>query len=106
MSHAATVEWRDARRVTQLTVSVLLLKSATFASFRLHTMSSMTSRSSNSPTISRSEFVAIPLGFDTDLTLFVMSSGHCSQKTIGVHSLFLPKITPPIPNDDASQMPT
>ncbi len=123
-----TIEWRDTRRVTQLTVGVMSLKSATFASFRWHTTSSMMSRSSNSPAISRSEFVTIPLGFDADLTLAVMSGGHysqktplgfdadlsldvmsgghCSRNTIGVHSLFLPTITLPTPNKEASQMPT
>ena len=128
MSCVATVELCDARWMTQVTVGMLLLKSAKFASFRLHTTSSMMSRSSNSPAISRSEFVTIPLGFDADLTLAVMSGGHysqktplgfdadlsldvmsgghCSRNTIGVHSLFLPTITLPTPNKEASQMPT
>ncbi len=106
MRHAATIEWRDARCVTQLTVGVLLLKSAILTSLRLHTISSTLSSNSNNPAISKSKFVIISLEFESYLRLFMMSGGHCSWNTIGVYSLFLPMITPPIPDDDASQMPT
>ncbi len=37
-----TIEWHDARQVTQLMVGVLLLNRAMFASVKLHTISSMT----------------------------------------------------------------
>ncbi len=93
MSCVATVELCDARWMTQVTVGMLLLKSAKFASFRLHTTSSMMSRSSNSPAISRSEFVIIPLRFDADLTLDVVSMYVDTLSNIGPHSSPHPSIT-------------
>ena len=56
---AATMECRDASRVTQLTVGVLLLNRAMFASVKLHFISSMTRNMINNPAILRSEFVII-----------------------------------------------
>jgi hypothetical protein len=102
---AATMEWRDASRVTQLTVGVLSLNSAIFFSFKSIIISSMTKNTNSSPAISKSEFVIVPRGLLSDLTLSVISLGHCSRTTVGGHSLFSPTITPPNPKDDASQMP-
>ncbi len=103
---AATMECRDASRVTQLTVGVLSLNSTIFFSFNLHINSSMTKNTNSSPAISRSEFVIVPFGLLSDFTFSVISLGHCSRTTVGGHSLFSPTITPPKPKDDASQMPT
>jgi hypothetical protein len=73
---ATTMECRDARQVTQLTVGVLSLNRAMFASVKSHIISSMTRNMINNLIISRSEFVIIPFGLLLDLMLSVMSFGH------------------------------
>jgi len=68
--------------------------------------SSMMSQRSNSPAISKSEFVNRPPGLSCVLTSCLMSSGHASLKTVGVHPSFSPSITPPTPCLEASFTPT
>ena len=70
------MECCDARQVTQLTVGVLLLNRAMFASVKVHTISSMTRNMINNPAILRSEFVIVPFKLLSDLMLSVMSFGH------------------------------
>ncbi len=102
---AATIECRDDKHVTQLTVGVLLLNNVIICSRKSHTISSMTRSTRSSPAISKSEFVIVPFGLLSDFTFLVMSSGHCKRTTMEGHSLFSPSMTPLNPNDDASHIP-
>ena len=67
---------------------------------------SFVSHNSRSPTISRLEFVMVPLGFSLDINCVRTLSGHCHQKTVGVHAESLPNTIPPSPWLDASTIPT
>jgi len=91
----ATRDCLEARRLTQPIDGELSPSIAMCFSWRgLHTPS-IVSHNSNRPAISRSEFVMVPLGFSNDTNCEQMSSGHCHQKTVGVHADSLPNTTPP-----------
>jgi hypothetical protein len=97
---------RDASRVTQETVGELSLKMATcFSASGWHT-SSMTSQSSRTPAISKSEFIIHPVGLALERTFDVMSEGHFRQNTVGRQCAHSPMITPPTPWLKASTIPT
>ena len=106
MSCPATTELFDANRWTQLTVGWLSLNSATWdPEWRSHT-SSMMRYSSKRPAISKSEFVMRPCGLSSVTKSCLMSSGHSTRNTVGVHPLFSPMMIPPMPCFEASLMPT
>jgi hypothetical protein len=60
---------------------------------------------SNTPAISRSEFVIVPPGFESETTESVTSLGHWTRHTIGWSSRWPPNQTPPAPQALASQYP-
>ncbi len=84
-----------------ITVGVMLLNRAIFCLRKSHTISSMMRSTRSRPAISKSEFVIVPLGLLSDLTLLVISASHCRQTSVGGHSLFSPTMTPPNTNKDA-----
>jgi len=94
---SATKLDRDAIRWTQLTVGLLSLKRATLFSVRVPQACSIISHNITRPASSRSEFVMVPFGFDSEMTLAVMSGGHCKRNTVGLHSESSPMMTPPTP---------
>ena len=103
----ATNEPLAAMRCTQLTVGELSLKSAMWSPDASPHTSSMTSQRSSSPAHSKSELVSFPFLLPFVFhTSSLMSSGHSSRNTVGVHSLVCPTITPPTPCTDASFTPT
>ena len=63
---------------------------------------SQTNHWSNTPAISRSELVMVPLGFLSDTTLSVMSCGHCSLHTMLWNDPARHIKTPPAPSAEAS----
>ena len=79
----ATVERLEVSFVAQDTVGVLSEKIA-IVLCRSDPRHSRMSHASNSPPISRSEFVREPLGFVTDVSWFLISGGHCNRQTVGV----------------------
>ena len=104
-SGAATRDVRDAIFVTQLTDGELSLNEAMCLWARLVAVPSRHSQRSRYPAILRSELVIFPLGLSTEIRSFVMSGGHCNQKTIGGNSESSPMTTPPTPWLEASTMP-
>jgi hypothetical protein len=106
MSCSAMRLERDAIRYTQLTVGLLLLKSATCFSVRGSQTCSIMSHRMTSPASSRSELVIVPPGFASNTTLAVMSGGHWRRNTVGGHSDSSPKMMLPTPWLDASTTPT
>ena len=55
------------------------------------------SHSRTRPASSRSEFVIVPFGLASEITLAVMSGGYCNDlNTVGRHSDGSPMMTPPI----------
>jgi hypothetical protein len=106
ISCSATRLERDAIHCTQLTVGLLLLKSANrFSAREPHTCSIISQRMTR-PVSSRSEFVIMPLGFLSEITLAVISGGHCGRNTIGGHFNSSLMMTPPTPWHEASTIPT
>jgi hypothetical protein len=106
MGCSATRLERQAMHCTQVTVGLLLLKRATLFSAREPQTCSIISHRMTRPESSRSEFVIVPFGFDSDFTLAVMSGGHCCRNTVGGHSKSLPMMMPPTPWLEASATPT
>ena len=102
----ATKDRFKARRSTQLIDGELSPNIATQFSWRGPQTPSIVSHNSRSPTISRSEFVIVPSVFSLDINCVQMLSGHCHQKTVGVHTESSPNTTPPMPWLDASTIPT
>lgn len=86
-----------ARRSTQCTVGELSLNSATCAPSSEGQTSSITIQRRRSPASSKSELLMVPFLFCVETRERVMSSGHCSRKTVGVTSRFSPTIIPPTP---------
>ena len=72
----ATTEIRNAILSTQWTVGLLSLNSATWRAWKLFHTSSMINQRKRRPAISKSEFVRRPVGFTSDTTSCMMSSGH------------------------------
>ena len=103
---SATRDCLDANLSIQLIDGVLSPSSDIDFSFKSPPTSSITIHANSIPAISRSELVILPLGFVRDFTSFVMSSGHCHRKTVGIHLDPSPNTTPPTPWLDASTMPT
>ncbi len=97
---------RHAIRWTQLTVGLLLLKSATLFSVSDEHTCSIMSHKRRRLAISKSEFVRLPPLFLSDTTDSVMFGGHWSRNNVGRHSDSLPMMTPPTPKLDASHTPT
>ena len=96
---------RHAIRCTQLTVGLLSLnKVMHFSAIGPH-MCSIMSHSRTRPASLRSEFVIGPFGLALEITLAVMSGGHCNLNTVGRHSDSSPMMTPPPPWRDASTTP-
>ena len=104
-SCAATREWRDAIRSTQLTVGELSLSNATCLWAIDPQTPSIHSHNKSRPAISRSELVNVPRGFVNEMTLEVMSAGHWRRNTVGGHPIPSPSMTPPTPKLDASTIP-
>ena len=105
ISCSATRLERHAIHCTQLTAGLLSLnKAIRFSARRPHTCS-IISHSRTRPASSRSEFVIAPFGLASEITLLVMSGGHCSLNTVGGHSDSSPMMTPPTPWLDASTTP-
>ena len=102
ISFSATRLDRHAICCTQLTVGLLLLKRVIRYSARGPQMCSIMSHSRTRPARSRSEFVIVPFGVASEITLAVMSGGHCNRNTIGGHSDSSPMMTPPTPWLEAS----
>ena len=75
-SCAAMRECREASRFTQPTVGSLSLNTATLRSRRSPQTASITSHVNSSPAISKSEFVMVPRGFWSEISSFLMYSGH------------------------------
>ena len=67
---------------------------------------SITSHSSSSHAISKSEFVMRPFGLASARTSSFTSFGHSTQNTVGTHAFVCPTMTPPTPFSDASLIPT
>ncbi len=86
MSFSAMRLEQDAICCAQLTVGLLLLKSATHFSVRGSQTCSIMSHRIMSLASSRSELVIVPFGFATNTTLAVMSGGHWMQNTVRGHS--------------------
>ena len=93
-------------RCTQWTLGLLSLNSATCALDRMSTVLSMTRNSRRSAANSRSEFVNVPVGLESDITAAVIAGGHWYRNTVGGIAILSPTMTPPTPNDDASVTPT
>ena len=104
-SSPATVDCLDARQETQLTVGVLLLKSATCFSFRGGHTFSMTSHNMRISAISRSELVMVPDGFSLVWRDALISFSHWYKKNMGGHDEFSPNTTSPTPWPDTSYTP-
>ena len=102
---SATSDLREARRFVHPTAGELSLNSATRFSCKGWHTASITNHRMRTPTISKSELVLVPVGFENDRTLAVTSCGHSQRKTVGMHSDVLPITTPPTPWLDASTIP-
>ncbi len=105
ISCSATRLERHAICCTQLTVGLLLLNRAMHFSVRGPQMCSIMSHSRTRPASSRSEFVIVPFGVASEITLVVMSGSHYNQNTVCGHSKNLPMMTPPTPWLEASTTP-
>ena len=102
---AAVAECREFIRCSHEIVGELSFNRPTCLLLRHGTTCSMTSQSNNPPAHSRSEFVILPLGLESDMTNARTSSGHSSRNTVGTTAKFSPTTTPPTPSFDASTMP-
>jgi hypothetical protein len=94
---STTNDRRDASQVAQLRVGELSLNSVMSFSWRSGHTPSMTSYSITNPTILRSEFVIVPVQFDSETMFCFMLSGHSHRKTTGVHADSSPTMTLPTP---------
>ena len=81
------------------------VKSVTCSSWTSPQTPSIASQRISRPTISKLEFVMVPLGFWNKIMFTLMSSGHSQRKTIVVQSKLSPKITPPKQWPGASTIP-
>ena len=100
-----TREQFDVRHRTHLTVGELSVKSVMHFSRRSPLTHFFASQKMSRPTISRSEFVIVPLGFWKEIMFALMSSGHSQWNTIRVQAKLLPKIAPPTSWSDMSTIP-
>jgi hypothetical protein len=97
---ANTSNPRVARRWTHPKVGELLLNRATFFSRRFPHTASMTSHRNSKPAILRSE-----LDISYAWYLSLVTWGHSHLNTVGMHALFSPNTTPPMPCEEASHTP-
>jgi hypothetical protein len=81
----------EVRCETQATIGMLSLNSATCFSAKTPYTPSITSHSSNMPTISRSELVMLPVGFPNDIISFQKPPSHFYRNTVGMHSESSPR---------------
>ncbi len=105
ISCSATRLERHAICCTQLTVGLLLLNKVIRFSARGPQPCSIMSHSRMRPASSRSEFVIVPFGVASEITLAVMSGVYCNRNTVGGHSDSSPIMTPPTPWLEASTTP-
>ncbi len=94
---AATLDFLEAILITQLTLGELLPNKAMCLCAKSGATPSRQSHKRSNPAILRSEFVIRPRGFLNVTKLFVMSTGHYKQNTVGRTGDNSPKITPPTP---------
>ena len=104
-NRAVTLEPFAAMHLTHPMVGKLLLNSLVCASLRSTQTYSITSHNNNRSGHSRSKFVIVPPEFALEIKLAVISACHHRRKTVGLHVLFLPTMTPPTTWPEASLTP-
>jgi len=102
IKYAAVFALDASRREVQATVGVLSQPDATCACWRF-AMFSRTIQCISSPTISKSKFVIVPVGFFWDTNCCCSLWGNQIHHTIGGRFQSPPNHTPPAPSFEASQ---